>query len=346
MKKIACVIGARPQFIKHFPLELELAKIFEVITIHTGQHFDDNMSKVFFDELGIKRPDHHFTLTKFSHGGQTAEMLEKIEQILNDTKIDFMLVYGDTNSTLAGALAAAKLNIPIIHVEAGLRSYNREMPEEVNRVLTDHISSLMFCSSNLGLNNLEKEGITEGVEVCGDLMKDALMMLKRRLTNPKDYPFVLATLHRPYNTDDPKRLINILYKLNDLPNKVIFPIHPRTRKILQNDNFVFDKLRNIEFADPVGYIDMLSCLKYCELMITDSGGIQKEAYWMGKQCLTIRSETEWVETTIGGWNKLIFKDLSVINDVEAPNHSLYNKSLYGNGRAAEKMVKIILDRFK
>lgn len=341
MKKIACVVGARPQFIKHFPLELELAKIFEVITIHTGQHFDDNMSKVFFDELGIKRPNHHFTLSNFSHGGQTAEMLEKIEQILIDNEIDLMLVYGDTNSTLAGALAAAKLNIPIIHVEAGLRSYNREMPEEVNRVLTDHISSLMFCSSNLGLNNLEKEGITKGVEVCGDLMKDALMMLKGRLTNPKDYPFVLATLHRPYNTDDPKRLINILYKLNDLANKVIFPIHPRTRKILQNDGFVFDKLRNIEFADPVGYIDMLSRLKYCELMITDSGGVQKEAYWMGKQCLTIRSETEWVETLKGGWNTLIFENLDELVNIKSPDLSNYDSSLYGDGKSAEKMASII-----
>lgn len=341
MIKIACVIGARPQFIKHFPLEIELAKSFDVKTIHTGQHFDENMSKVFFDELGIRKPDFHFKLTKSSHAGQTAEMLALIESILIDENINLMLVYGDTNSTIAGALAAAKLNVPIIHVEAGLRSYNRAMPEEVNRVLTDHISSLLFCSSEIGVWNLKKEGITDGVHICGDLMKDALFMLKDTLTNSRSYPYQLATLHRPYNTDDPKRLTNILKTLNKMKNKVIFPIHPRTRKVLEQQKFDFNEVPNIEFIAPVGYIDMLSLLKFCELMITDSGGVQKEAYWMGRQCVTVRSETEWVETMEGGWNTLVFDDLESITRLPEPNPSLYDSGLYGGGHAAAQIVDLI-----
>jgi|UniRef100_UPI0040470F9A UDP-GlcNAc3NAcA epimerase len=339
MKKIACIVGARPQFIKHFPLEIELAKSFEVVTIHTGQHFDENMSNIFFDELGIKKPNFHFQLSKSSHAGQTAEMLESIEKILIEEQIDLMLVYGDTNSTIAGALAASKLNIPIIHVEAGLRSYNRNMPEEVNRVLTDHISSHMFCSSEVGVINLKNEGIDQGVFVCGDLMKDALFMLKDRLTNPKNYPFILATLHRPYNTDDTDRLKNILLTLNSLDKKVIFPIHPRTKKVLENENFDFSVVSNIEFIKPVGYIEMLSLLKFCDLMITDSGGVQKEAYWMCKQCITVRSETEWIETLEGGWNTLIFHDLERIIGLPSPDNSKYNPALYGTGNSASLIVE-------
>lgn len=338
MKKIACVVGARPQFIKHFPLEIELAKSFEVVTIHTGQHFDENMSNIFFDELGINKPNFHFQLLKSSHGGQTAEMLESIEKILIEEQIDLMLVYGDTNSTIAGALAASKLSIPIIHVEAGLRSYNRKMPEEVNRVLTDHISSLMFCSSEVGVVNLKNEGIDEGVFVCGDLMKDALFMLKDRLTNPKAYPFILSTLHRPYNTDDSGRLKRILLTLNNLEKKVVFPIHPRTRKVLENENFDFSVVSNIEFINPVGYIEMLSLLKFCDLMITDSGGVQKEAYWMGKQCITVRSETEWIETLEGGWNTLIFNDLERIVGLPSPDQSKYDSALYGTADSASQIV--------
>lgn len=341
MKRIACVVGARPQFIKHFPLEIELAKSFDVITIHTGQHFDKNMSEVFFKELEIKRPDFHFELSKSSHAGQTAEMLERIEKILIDEEIDLMLVYGDTNSTIAGALAAAKLNLPIIHVEAGLRSYNRDMPEEVNRVLTDHISSLMFCSSDTGAINLKKEGINEGVKVCGDLMKDALFTLKNKVKSPRDYPFQLATLHRPYNTDDSSRLKRILTTLNQVEDKVIFPIHPRTRKVLEKEKFDFEKVPNLEFIDPVGYLEMLSFLKYCQRMITDSGGVQKEAYWMGKPCITIRSETEWIETLNGGWNTLVFEDLEKILSLPIPDQSEYDHNLYGDGKSAAKIVDIL-----
>ena len=346
MKKIACVIGARPQFIKHFPLEIALAKSFDVNTIHTGQHFDENMSQVFFDELGIRKPDYHLNLTQSTHAKQTAEMLALIEGILITEQIELMLVYGDTNSTLAGALAAAKLNIPIIHVEAGLRSYNRAMPEEVNRVLTDHVSSHLFCSSELGAMNLKKEGISDGVKICGDLMKDALFALKDRLINPRDYPFQLATLHRPYNTDDVDRLKYILRTLNKVNDRVIFPIHPRTRKILEREKFDFSEVPNIEFIAPVGYIEMLSLLKFCNRMITDSGGVQKEAYWMSKQCITVRSETEWIETLEGGWNTLIFEELDRIIDLPAPDQSRYHCDLYGGGTAADDIVACLVEAYQ
>ena len=341
MKKIACVIGARPQFIKHFPLEIVLSKFYNIKTIHTGQHFDKNMSNIFFDELGIRNPDFHFNLVNSSHGGQTAEMLTLIEKILINEKIDIMLVYGDTNSTLAGALAAAKLNIPIIHVEAGLRSYNKSMPEEINRILTDHISSQLFCSSKTGVLNLKKEGVIDGVYVGGDLMKDALNKLKDKLKNPRAYKYKLATLHRPYNTDNIDRLTYILSTLNKLNDKVIFPIHPRTKKVLMSNNFNFEKFLNLEFIDPVGYIEMISLLKFCELMITDSGGVQKEAYWMKKQCITIRSETEWTETLNGGWNTLVYNDLDPIINLPKPDYSKYDLNLYGNGTAAENIVNFI-----
>lgn len=346
MKKIACVIGARPQFIKHFPLEIALAKSFDIKTIHTGQHFDKNMSQVFFDELGIRKPDFHFNLTQSTHAKQTAEMLALIEDILIEEEIELLLVYGDTNSTFAGAMAAAKLNIPIIHVESGLRSYNRAMPEEINRVLTDHISTFLFCSSVLGVDNLKKEGITKGVNICGDLMKDALYTLRDRLKNPRDYPFQLATLHRPYNTDDINRLKSILNTLNKMKNKVIFPIHPRTRKVLEHQKFDLKGVPNIEFIAPVGYIEMLSLLKFCERMITDSGGIQKEAYWMRKQCITVRSETEWMETLEGGWNTLIFEDLDQMIDLPPPDPSKYHHDLYGVGKAACDIVACLEEAYK
>ena len=206
MKRIACIVGARPQFIKHFPLEIELRKEFEVITIHTGQHYDEKMSQIFFDELGISRPSFQLNLSRTTHGGQTGEMLIEIEKIFLENRPDAVVVYGDTNSTLAGALAASKLNIPIVHVEAGLRSRNMAMPEEVNRILSDHVSALMFCSSRVGIDNLMEEGIKNGVYECGDLMKDALMMLESRLKPKVNHPYIFATFHRPYNTDDFKRI--------------------------------------------------------------------------------------------------------------------------------------------
>lgn len=344
-KKIACVIGTRPQFIKHFPLEIQLVKEYELITIHTGQHFDDNMSRVFFDQLGLEPPTHHFSLTKTTHGTQTAEMLGLIENVLINEKIDLTLVYGDTNSTIAGALAAAKLNIPIVHVEAGLRSFNKTMPEELNRIMTDHISNLLFCASSTGVNNLKNEGISEGVYLCGDLMKDALLKLSPSLKKNSLAPYTLATLHRPYNTDNTERLKSIISKLNELECKVIFPIHPRTRKILQNDNFNFLSKSNIDFIEPVGYFEMLGYMKFANKIITDSGGIQKEAYWLQKKCITIRTETEWVETLIGDWNSLVFEDLDSLTIEIKPDPSIYDPNLYGDGSSAELIKNIIVSHF-
>lgn len=345
MKRIACIVGARPQFIKHFPLEIELSKIFDLITIHTGQHYDNNMSEVFFQELGIRPPDFKFELKGKSHGKQTGEMLSKIEDILIEQKVQAIIVYGDTNSTLAAAVAAAKLNIPIIHIEAGLRSFNKSMPEEVNRVLTDHLSTLLFCSSNVGVKNLEKEGIKRGVLVTGDLMKDALFLLKDKLHPIRETAYYLATLHRPYNTDNPTRLIDILNHLNNLDHHIIFPIHPRTRDILKECFFDLSSLQNIAFINPVGYIEMLCLLKFASKIITDSGGVQKEAYWMQKQCITLRPETEWIETLKGNWNTLIFEDLERLRTIPKPRARDYNSDLYGNGLAAANIVSTLKAHF-
>lgn len=343
MSKIVTVVGARPQFIKHFPLEIELKKYFDIISIHTGQHFDDKMSKIFFDELNISKPDYQLNLTKSSHAGQTGEMLLHIEEILLKENPNAILVYGDTNSTLAGALAASKIHVPVIHVEAGLRSYNKSMPEEVNRIMTDHLSKLLFCSSTIGIANLKSEGITKGVFECGDLMKDALLILKDKLHDMVNEEYIYATFHRPYNTDDFKRINSVLTNLNSLSKRVIFPVHPRTRKVLENNQLNLESFRNITFIEPVGYLDSLSYQKFSNCVITDSGGIQKEAYWLKRKCITVRSETEWIETINGNWNQLIFEDLSKLKDAyhKIPSEELYNVNLYGLGDSASKICKAI-----
>ena len=340
MKKIVCVVGARPQFIKHFPLEIELKKHFDVVSIHTGQHYDDKMSKIFFDELNISKPSYQLTLAKTSHGGQTGEMLFLIEEILFKEKPDAIIVYGDTNSTLAGALAASKIHIPVLHVEAGLRSHNMGMPEEVNRILTDHVSKLLFCSSGLGVANLKKEGIINGVFECGDLMKDALQILEGGLKSTVSAPYIIATFHRPYNTDDFSRMKSIISQLNILGKTVVFPVHPRTRKILESNNLDFSAFGNIDFIEPVGYIDSLYYQKFADCVITDSGGIQKEAYWLSTKCLTVRSETEWTETLVGNWNTLVFDNLEqiVTESAVVPDNNSYDPTLYGNGRSANLIV--------
>lgn len=342
MKKITCIVGARPQFIKHFPLELELSKEFEVNTIHTGQHYDENMSKIFFNELNLKHPDHMLDLSKTSHAGQTSEMLYAIEKILIDNKTDYVLVYGDTNSTLAGALAASKLNIPIIHVEAGLRSYNKSMPEEINRVLTDHMSDVLFCSSETGRSNLASESINENVIITGDLMKDAFFKIKNRRKNnnkvKQEGSFCLTTLHRPYNTDNFERLKLILDNLNKLDLKIIFPIHPRTNNLLKKNNCKIKEFKNIHFKNPFGYLEMLNYLVECDSVITDSGGVQKEAYWAKKKCTTLRPETEWVETLEGNWNRLVFNDLKLLQRNIDPIEKMYDPKLYGDGNSANKIL--------
>jgi UDP-GlcNAc3NAcA epimerase len=342
MRKIISVIGARPQFIKHAPVSIALSQRFQSLSIHTGQHFDENMSRVFFDELKIARPDFFLDLPKgASHGKQTGIMLEQVEEILLREKPDAVLLYGDTNSTIAGALAAAKLNIPIIHIEAGLRSFNREMPEEINRIVTDHLSSLLFAPTQTAVDHLKNEGIVKGVYMTGDVMCDSLEMMKPFLEKKSSGKYYFTKLNRTYNKEDKERLVHILKVLNELHLPVIFPIHPRTSGLLRNWGIDHSSFKNIQFVDPVGYRDCLSYQAWSDCVITDSGGIQKEAYMLKKQCITVRKETEWVETLEDGCNTLVYNDLGDIKKVLEMKNTLTFKNLYGDGRAAEKIASVI-----
>lgn len=318
--KIATVIGARPQFIKAAPVSRALrsvnhgAEIKEVL-IHTGQHYDANMSQVFFDDLGLPVPNYNLGIGSGSHGWQTGEMLAAVEAILVKEAPDCLLIYGDTNSTLAGALAAAKLHIPVAHVEAGLRSFNRRMPEEVNRVVTDQLSDLLFVPTNTAAANLVAEGITRGVHLVGDVMEDAMAehlviaetrsrILRELELSPNNY--LLVTVHRAENTDSRERLNEICAALADLSADwpIVWPVHPRTRKYLDSRSFS----TKIVLLEPVGYLDMLILEQNAAAILTDSGGVQKEARWLEVPCITLRSETEWLETLHGGWNRLAGAD--------------------------------------
>lgn len=339
--KIATIIGARPQFIKHAVLEPELKKHFKHISIHSGQHYDKEMSQVFFDELGMDLPAYTLETKGILHGEQTANILTETEKILLQEKPDMVLVYGDTNTTLAGALAASKLNIPLVHIEAGMRSYNKEMPEEINRIVTDHLSDLLFTSSLQSLEQLKKEGITKGVYNHGDLMKDLIYIIKDKgLLQKTDVHSgqIYCTLHRPYNTDVPDRLKYILTQLNKLNKKVVFPIHPRTKKMMAQYQIPEDDFKNIEFIKAQSYINNLSYLFNCSAIITDSGGMQKEAYFLKKRCITIRTETEWTETLNNGWNTLLFDDLSKINQLLELPLGDWDDLLYGDGNARIPIV--------
>ena len=309
--KIVTIVGARPQFIKAAAVSRVLRQDVREVLVHTGQHYDGNMSQVFFDELEIPRPDYNLGIGSGGHGVQTGAMLAGIEEILLKEKPDRVLVYGDTNSTLAGALAAAKLHIPVAHVEAGLRSFNRRMPEEINRVLTDHVADLLFCPSTTAVKNLAAEGVRSGVHLTGDVMYEALMhavalsqeksdILKRLGVAPGEY--ALATIHRAENTDDPERLARLMAALQEVSCKmpVIFPVHPRTRGKL--GPLAADG--DLRLLDPQGYLDMVRLEAGAAVILTDSGGIQKEAYWLRVPCVTLRDETEWVETVAQGWNVL------------------------------------------
>ena len=354
MKKIITVVGARPQFIKAATLsrQFKLAGVEELI-IHTGQHFDANMSDVFFEEMEIPKPAFQLDIHGLTHGAMTGRMLEGIEEILLKEKPDGLLVYGDTNSTLAGALAASKLHIPVIHVEAGLRSYNMEMPEEINRILTDRISTVLFCPTDTAINNLKREGYdTMPIKIIknGDVMQDAAMYYAARAEQKSDIikktglqKFVLATIHRQENTDSPSNLKAIIEGLNDINRQVpvVVPIHPRTRNILAQLNIVPE----FKLIEPVGYFDMIMLLKNCELVITDSGGVQKEAFFFGKHCITLREQTEWVELVDHGFNLLVGSDslkLKAAFEFFKTKHSDFTVDLYGKGQAAERAAKEIL----
>lgn len=349
MKKptIISIVGARPQFIKHAPVQLELQKHFTALTIHTGQHYDENMSHVFFKELGISKPDFIFDQRSYDRqGAQTGHMLTEIEEVLLNETPNLLLVYGDTNSTLAGALAASKLHIPIIHIEAGLRSFNRQMPEELNRLLTDQLSEMLFCPTDLAIENLKKEGINPSkIFRSGDVMCDMLRIVEPSLKRVKSNPYYFATIHRPYNTDDPNRLRTILESLQNLSFEVVLALHPRTKARLNSFGIDPSNFTNIEFIEPQGYLDSISFQNFSEAVITDSGGIQKEAYMLRKKCITIRKETEWTETLEHGWNILNFDNLDQLESLIHKTSGQHFPNLYGDGRAAVSIVNEMLKYF-
>ena len=353
--KIATIVGARPQFIKAATVSRAISVqsgISEVL-IHTGQHFDTNMSDVFFNELDIRKPDHHLGIGGGTHGENTGRMLEAIEKVLIPEKADWVLLYGDTDSTLAGALAAVKLQIPLAHVEAGLRSFNRRMPEEINRVLTDHASDLLFVPTQTAIKNLANEGISgEKVQLVGDVMYDATLYYQSKARKPTsieicaEIPFILCTIHRVENTDDVSRLTAIVLNLNELAEQalVVLPLHPRTVAALKRLRVVSLSPR-IQVIAPVGYLEMSWLLDHCILVLTDSGGLQKEAYFYKKPCLVLRDDTEWVELVVAGFTRLIspFSPDFLSACTELRSKCIYGANgLYGNGDAANKVVDRII----
>lgn len=352
--KIVTVLGARPQFIKAGSVSREILRRkhsgveIQEILIHTGQHFDENMSDVFFQDMGIPEPDYHLGIGGKSHGEMTGQMIEKVEALLVKENPDCLLVYGDTNSTLAGAIAASKLKLEIAHVEAGLRSFNMDMPEEINRILTDRISRFLFCPTEAAVANLENEGIRNWgsdaeVVLSGDVMLDGAKYYRNLARKPDAVAlsdnYNLCTIHRAENTDDPERLGSILSALNEIAEtkQVVIPIHPRTRKILEMGNF---DISHITFTDPVGYLNMVWLIDHCDLVLTDSGGLQKEAFFFATPCITLRDQTEWVELVDHGFNKVTGANKSAILDVyhNAEFNQDFNLDLYGLGRASEVIV--------
>jgi UDP-GlcNAc3NAcA epimerase len=342
--KILSVIGARPQFIKHAAVDLAFKKVpnISIISVHTGQHYDARMSDIFFDELKISKPDYFLNVGSAGHGKQTGQMMIELEEVMMEQKPDAILVYGDTNSTFAGALVASKLHIPVIHIEAGLRSFNKRMPEEINRILTDHVSSLLFVPSKEALNQLKKESVDAECHLVGDVMFDMIKLVSPMIRNGQNSQYYLATIHRPYNTDDIHRLHDILKGFDKLALPVKFPAHPRTIGVLQRNSIPVEEFSNVSFLEPQSYVEMMKLLKNSQALITDSGGMQKEAYWMQKKCITLRSETEWTETLINGWNTLIFDDLSLISEALKKETGDYIPGLYGNGNAADEIVQKIV----
>jgi len=355
MPKILTIVGARPQFVKAAALSRALKKFkIDEVLVHTGQHFDENMADIFFRQMEIPEPKYNLGINSLSHGAMTGRMLEEIEKVLLTEKPDFVVVFGDTNSTLAGALAASKLHIKVAHVEAGLRSFNMQMPEEVNRILTDRISDILFCPTETAINNLKAEGFDNfksKIVNSGDVMYDVALYYSKisaehsTIINDldlEDKPFLLTTLHRQENTDDLERLSSILTAFNELSEnyQIVLPIHPRTRKIIEEKKF------NLNFTplDPVGYFDMIELLKHCSFVITDSGGLQKEAFFFKKHCLVIRDETEWTELVDLGYNFIVgTQTQNIVEKALQLKESKvsFDAKPYGNGDASVKIVEAL-----
>lgn len=356
--KIVTVVGARPQFIKAAAVSRAITRGFagrcQEVLVHTGQHYDESMSQVFFDELGIPAPAHHLEISGGGHGAMTGRMLQSLEVVFQQEKPDWVLIYGDTNSTLAAALAAAKIHIPVAHVEAGLRSFNMRMPEEINRIVADRVSSLLLCPTQVAVDNLRAESMTQGVHLVGDVMFDvslhyrdlarASSRVMERL-QLSEGGFALATCHRAENTDDPARLQAILGGLAEIARAfpVVLPLHPRTRKIIA-DRGLQDLLGGITLTDPLSFMDMVQLEQSARVVVTDSGGVQKEAYFYGVPCVTMRDETEWTETVELGWNTLVGadKDRIVASALAARPPADTQGQPYGDGKAAEAVIRTML----
>jgi len=360
MRKIVTVVGARPQFIKAGVVSRIIRDNFsdrlDEILIHTGQHYDKNMSDIFFKQLDLPQPKVNLEIGSSSHGQQTGKMLSQLEQVFIQEKPDMVVVYGDTNSTLAGALAAAKIHLPVAHVEAGLRSWNRKMPEEINRVMVDHISNLLFCPSDVSINNLKQEGIVEGVIKTGDVMHDSALYCAKKAEEEKENfnrvceefnvssgNYFLATVHRAENTDQIENLKQIISSFDNLPQKVVWPVHPRTKRTMEENKIVCGN--NVVLTSPFSYLDMILFLKNAAMVLTDSGGVQKEAMFFETPCVTLRSETEWTETLESGWNLLSDIDSDQILktvEIHSKTPKKNTEQIYGTGKSADKVITAIL----
>jgi len=356
--KVISVIGARPQFIKAAPLSRALRRRHQEYLIHTGQHYDENMSRIFFDDLEIPRPDINLGIGSESHAVQTGQIMVGVEKVVLAEKPDLVLVYGDTNSTVASALAAIKVHVPVAHVEAGLRSFNRTMPEEINRIVTDRIADFLFCPTPTAMTNLNNEGLGQHAFLVGDVMVDALLhfsAVAERKVNPlqrlqlRPQKYSLATIHRPANTDDPDNLRNILQAFRDSGETIVFPVHPRTRKFLQQYGLLADLHANsrLRLTEPLSYLDILLLEKNARCLLTDSGGMQKEAYLWGVPCITLREETEWVETVAEGWNCIVGADYEkIFSALREFTPKTPRQFSYGDGHASEKIIQILEEHLK
>tara|TARA_B100000676_G_scaffold102913_2_gene102694 strand:+ start:16402 stop:17451 length:1050 start_codon:yes stop_codon:yes gene_type:complete len=346
--KIISIVGARPQFIKLAPLSNLLKNMHNEVIIHTGQHYDKEMSNIFFNELEITKPHYNLDINQGNHGVQTGRMMIELESVIIKENPDLIIIFGDTNSTLAGAIVASKLHIPIIHIEAGLRSFNKKMPEEINRIATDHISDYLFAPTDTAMKNLNNENLSDKSYLTGDIMVESLKYVKQKISNNKIFEkynldsedYYLLTLHRPYNVDNPLTLSKIFKEIKNLSKKIIFPIHPRSKYHIDNNNIPIPK--NVIVTSPLGYIDFVHLQSHAAKIITDSGGIQKEAYMLKKPCITLRPETEWVETVESGWNTLfnLEVDENLAYTIEDFNPKSEYKNIFGKNILAN-MISII-----